>query len=372
LESIQQAFVVDGINSELIILGNHCTDSTNEIIKYWQSHLKFTELSNDKNYRGSLQYGQLVSLAEGDWIVSPGDDDIFISEGLSKLVRLCMYDELLGKTLISGEALTIAHLGRKLPKVFKPGKFMDSRMGLARTLFESPFWMPAIAFRRESIDLKDFAESLTTCDWWLWVNGLTKGEVFYLNEPLVSYRIHEGQEQKTYLNQMWELDKLRVFLSDLQGGSLHAWIRSAGDSRVSEFLNYLKHELKGRHLSVAELAIMAQLILEIRISGQLDDSKASELLILCGVDPRFANTWLKQTSQEEDFNLAIAVAESLRSSISFRVAVGTLSGEKRLNYYLGQIRNSEIQNSISPVERKIVTAYRRVKKIKLIRKVFKK
>lgn len=370
LESIKEASVLDGFNTELIILDNGSTDKTHEIIQYWTSRLQFRFFKNNDNYRGSLQYGKLVSLADGEWLISPGDDDVFIPKSLYNLANLCINGDLSKNTLIVGEALTINQYGEKLPKVYKPPKFKDNQMGLARTLFESPFWMPATAVRKDSIDLNIFPESLTTCDWWLWINGLTKGEIFYFEEPIVSYRIHDGQEQKTYLRKMWELDQLRVFLNDLQFGSLKSWISNLGKEEVVIFIESFKQELKSRHLNIVDLAISVDLLLNLRNANKINDSTTTELLINCGVDPRFANTWLKLSSQESDFYRAISIAKGLQKNIQMRNMRNSLSAEDLLNDCLRQIRNEEIDSTITPMERKIIEIYRTLKKLTVIRKWF--
>lgn len=372
LESIESASIVDGIDAELLILDNDCTDDTSQVLNGWNSRLKFETVKNESNYRGSLQYGQLVSLARGDWIISPGDDDVFVPMSLSNLANLCRLNALLETTLIAGEALTMDGVGRKLPKVYKPPKFKDRNHGLARSLFENPFWMPATAVRKSSIEFSDYPESLTTTDWWLWINGLTRGGVFYTDEPLISYRIHEGQEQRTYLNQMWELDRLRVFLGDIQNGSLKTWVKTVQRGSVSKFIFYLKEEIKGRQLSITDLTILTQLILDLERFGKMDQEDAKNLLIQCGVDPRFVNTWFKQTSQDSDFNQAIEVAKSTYNNGIDTYVPQNLTGEKGLNFYLYKIREFEIRNTITPMERKLINAYRRIKNWKIIRRLFKR
>jgi len=372
LKSIAEATVVDGDNTELIILDNFSNDNTREVIKIWRPRLDFLLLENDKNFRGSMQYGKLISAAKGDWIISPGDDDVFIPTSLNNLANLCRTNGLTGVTLIAGEALTMDAAGRKLPKVYKPPKFKNPNHGLARTLFESPYWMPATAVRRNTIEFDNFPESLTTCDWWLWINGLTKGGVFYTDEPLVSYRIHEGQEQRTYLNQMWELDRLRVFLGDIQNGSLKAWVKTVQRGSVSKFIFYLKEEIKGRQLSIVDLIILTQLILDLERFGKMDQEDAKNLLVECGVDPRFVNTWLKQASQDSDFNQAIEVVKSTYNTEIHTYVTQNLTGEKGLNFYLYKIREFEIRNTITPMERKLIDAYRRIKNWEIIRRLFKR
>lgn len=372
LKSIAEATVVDGVNTELIILDNFSNDNTREVIKIWRPRLDFLLLENDKNFRGSMQYGKLISAAKGDWIISPGDDDVFIPTSLNNLANLCRTNGLTGVTLIAGEALTMDAAGRKLPKVYKPPKFKNPNHGLARTLFESPYWMPATAVRRNTIEFDNFPESLTTCDWWLWINGLTKGGVFYTDEPLVSYRIHEGQEQRTYLNQMWELDRLRVFLGDIQNGSLKAWVKTVQRGSVSKFIFYLKEEIKGRQLSIVDLIILTQLILDLERFGKMDQEDAKNLLVECGVDPRFVNTWLKQASQDSDFNQAIEVVKSTYNTEIHTYVTQNLTGEKGLNFYLYKIREFEIRNTITPMERKLIDAYRRIKNWEIIRRLFKR
>lgn len=92
-------------NWELIVVGDHCTDSTEEEIKKLNNpKIKFYNLpyrsvypeNNERRWMvaGSPGMNKGAELAKGDWIAPLDDDDEFSSDHLEKLVSLALKDRL--------------------------------------------------------------------------------------------------------------------------------------------------------------------------------------------------------------------------------------------------------------------------------------
>ena len=166
LESINATGLVQKEAIELVILDNGSDESTKITLNVWQKKLKFTLIRSEENDRGFRSYKRLIQAAQGDWVISPGDDDRFKEGGLNLVLSECgKSDE--NVSLIAFGASTINGEGEKTPIEFSPKKFPTRASFIAKALFESPFWMPATATRRSMINLEQIPWSITVIDWWL-------------------------------------------------------------------------------------------------------------------------------------------------------------------------------------------------------------
>lgn len=86
-------------NFELVIVGDHCTDNTAELLsKIQDPRLKFYNLpSRDRKYRqtlenhwfvgGAIPANKAMELARGQWIARVDDDDTWTPDHIEKLLR---------------------------------------------------------------------------------------------------------------------------------------------------------------------------------------------------------------------------------------------------------------------------------------------
>lgn len=86
-------------NLELIIVGDHCTDNTEELLsRINDSRIRFYNLpSRDRNYRqtvenhwfvgGAIPANKAMELARGQWIARVDDDDTWTPDHIEKLLR---------------------------------------------------------------------------------------------------------------------------------------------------------------------------------------------------------------------------------------------------------------------------------------------
>lgn len=86
-------------NLELVIVGDHCTDNTEELLSHIQDpRLRFYNLpSRDRKYRqtvenhwfvgGAIPANKAMELARGQWIARVDDDDTWTPDHIEKLLR---------------------------------------------------------------------------------------------------------------------------------------------------------------------------------------------------------------------------------------------------------------------------------------------
>ena len=71
---------------EILILNNGSTDDTNEILKEYENLINLRLIYQSKNVRGSKSYKKLIEQANGEFILFPGDDDVFPESALDNIV----------------------------------------------------------------------------------------------------------------------------------------------------------------------------------------------------------------------------------------------------------------------------------------------
>ena len=86
-------------NLELVIVGDHCTDNTEELLSHiTDPRLRFFNLpSRDRKYRqivenhwlvgGAIPTNKAMELARGQWLARVDDDDIWTPDHIEKLLR---------------------------------------------------------------------------------------------------------------------------------------------------------------------------------------------------------------------------------------------------------------------------------------------
>jgi glycosyltransferase involved in cell wall biosynthesis len=89
---------------ELIIVGDHCTDNTEEFVsQFHDSRIRFFNLQKRGEYPRNPRYRWLVAgsvpvnkgleLASGDWIANLDDDDVFSEDHLEILLKTALTHE---------------------------------------------------------------------------------------------------------------------------------------------------------------------------------------------------------------------------------------------------------------------------------------
>ena len=366
LQSIHDSSSLNASQIELVILDNGSNNETKRHLAEWQKRITFKLLINEQNERGFSAYKKLIEAAEGEWIICPGDDDRFTRNGLSTVINRC--SQARGDTsLIAFGAITIDINGNRTPIEFEPKKFASKPAFIARALFESPFWMPATAIRRSAIKTEQMPLSLTVVDWWLWINAGLKGLCMPTSDKVVEYRLHEGQEQRSYLKESWDLDRALSLINDIKGGSLRDWVSTSSIEELEALLDCLTIEFENRDLSFLDKLLLTVFCQEISRKEKTINAKVKSTLLHAQLDPRFLGPLLDVKVTAEDYIYALSLG-SIKSHSEADIA----KLELQLTEVLMDKRNQEVENSITPFEKKIVKVFRGIRFNKFIRRIFKK
>ncbi len=363
LTSIYVSDVVDGENVELVILDNGSDEATSNILSDWRNKLTFTLLRSEQNVRGRFAYMSLLKAAKGDWLICPGDDDRFKSKGLNTVISECKAASK-STSLIPFGATTINSEGKPTPISFRPKSFESSADFFSTVLFESPFWMPATAIRRNFVDYKQIPKSITVVDWWLWLNGGLKGIIKSVAEPVVEYRIHQGQEQKSYLEESWQLDRATSFVFDISNGVISSYLDSLSLEACQDLIQRLNFRVKSRELNLVDKFLLIFFSRHLLNQEPELSPLLKKLLINGDVDLRFCSTLLDCDLSIEDYKIFMERLErkGLNSfGSSAEVNDSLMDLEEKLSAKLSERRLKEINDTLTPFEKRIIRIFRLIR-----------
>lgn len=397
---------------EVVLINNGSTDKTSDILNLFAKaeNVKFS--NNIENKRGSSVYLQLVNKAQGKFLIFPGDDDVLISRSVISLIEACHTAEP-NISLIAFGAKTIDGSGKSNLFSYTPPITKNKSELIARLLFDSIFWMPATAVRRSVISNKYDPLTITAFDWWIWLTAACNGDVKRIEIPIVNYRQHIGQEQKSYLKLNWEIDSflmLRRILEEL----IIPWIIKENLESRASFLNQISIDL--RKVSFDQYQIIKWTMI-LSIFSQTFEIKEIinqiNLTSLIWNDLRFVETWFNfamTTEQILDFYRSWGISTEMIANSSYypeekgeslgklQKSLTIYKNEKNdefiyniylavngknynfsglsepqfrsklkemFSYILVDYREIETTNQITPLERKIIQVLRKFKTYKI-------
>jgi glycosyltransferase involved in cell wall biosynthesis len=217
---------------EFIILNDGSTDHSEEIIlAYDDARIRYVK--NETNLQIVKTLNKGVALAKGQYIARMDADDISLPERLECQVRLMEESpeiDVCGtwiKTFGAQETLW------KYPVTHQEIK--------SRLLFKSPMAHPSVIFRRSLFDKYSYSEGFNKAeDYYLWAQLMDDKELYNLPSPLVMYRLHLSQTDRTIQIDM--ANKVRKVVLDKIGCNL-------GNEELNAFLDFTNHSDIGVEIS---------------------------------------------------------------------------------------------------------------------------
>lgn len=183
-------------NFELLISDNCSTDRSFEIASEYADQDSRIKLSRyDRNVGCVLNYNGLIANAKGEYIALFGSDDIFEPNCLEKLVSV--FDKQPSVTLATSARNIVDSSGRTTEELHPHNESKlisgaEARQGLITTLVN---WIGAPVMWRSKNKLQGFDSrfaQLADLDYWCRI--LEHGDIYYLDEVLINYRVHENSQ----------------------------------------------------------------------------------------------------------------------------------------------------------------------------------
>ena len=277
---------------EIIVIDNGSTDETWKTLEKFSNRKNFMSERFFENKRGSASYLELIKRANGDFVIFPGDDDVFKTNALSEAIKfLGEFGE--NYSMIAFGADTINEHGKSNLFTYRPPSKYSRDKIAAKLLVDSVFWMPCTIIRTSILKNKSDPLTVTSFDWWIWINGVINGEIKFFNLDLISYRQHDGQEQKSFLKLNWEVDSFLMLNRELES-DFGRYITGLLEGKTN-FLEQLELEL--RNVKFDEFQVMKWSLILTKISKL---SNSINLLRSIGNpakiwnDLRFVESWFQQ------------------------------------------------------------------------------
>jgi glycosyltransferase involved in cell wall biosynthesis len=218
---------------EIILINDGSTDRSSEVVKRISKDLTVHEQINQGAAR-SRNKG--LSMSKGKFVLFLDQDDVLERTFLSQAVKAMKQYPCIGIVanghLIDGD-------GRKLRKIYKSNR---KTVDLKRLCVNNQIFTPSqvLLDRSKLVQSGGFDTELAGSDggvvaedWELWIRLLKEGPMIYLNECLVSYRIHPDNNFKS-------LDK--VLRSELK--IVERKMAGIGDLKTLKSYRYLFYSYK--------------------------------------------------------------------------------------------------------------------------------
>jgi glycosyltransferase involved in cell wall biosynthesis len=274
---------------EIIVIDNGSTDETWKTIQKYDTNTNFISERFPVNLRGSASYLELIKRAKGDFLLFPGDDDVFKSKTLAEAIKF-LGESGENYSLIAYGADTINEIGKSNLLTYRPPSEYSSDEIAAKLLVDSVFWMPCTIVKTSILKSKSDPLTITALDWWIWINGIITGKIKFFESNLISYRQHDGQEQKSFLKLNWEIDSFMMLSRELETG-FGKYIKGLLDNKTN-FLKQLEIELRNIKFDEFQIIKWSFILTKIsKLSSSIDLLSAIGNPEIIWNDLRFVESW---------------------------------------------------------------------------------
>jgi len=369
IQSIKDSKVLETGQIELVVINNGSTDNTRQFLSSLAGDPSIKILHREFNLPGSSTYKEVIDIATGQWVIFPGDDDLFHSKILNELPKKL---KTLSKeiTLVPFSARTIDAKGNRTPIIYRPSREINRSILFADLFEKSIYWFPATCFRRYLVTEFEIPKTVTVFDWWIWLQGVSQGKPEPQESTLIDYRVHSGQSQRTYLSDVWQLDQMDVFTKLIEKNVIHDWINNATDLELKQFLQQLANSKNEGLSSIGSKFIYLQLGKKIVSTRPSFSEMVIDMLIKRGLDVRFIVQLFDRELSAEFLKIAMKNLDIDWNSLK------NLDNQKALESLLYKEllsrRELELESEITPMERRVLHLYRKIRNINLIRWIIKK
>ena len=198
-ETIQSVLDQSFQDFELVIVDNHSTDNTEELVKKYLADTRISYYKNPKNLGLVGNWNQCLLYAKGDYIKYLCADDKLHPEMLAKYVSVMeQYPNVslitCDKQLFDGQPWLVE----------LPLQHLHGGKEVIYHTFNSKSWIgepTSVMFRKSNLYLGNFLPGyILHVDWEFWNRHLTVGDCYIIPEPLAYVRAHASQNTRTAIS----------------------------------------------------------------------------------------------------------------------------------------------------------------------------
>jgi hypothetical protein len=373
LLSIIDSAILDTPKVELIILDNGSTDDTKDVLNKFSRTLEIQIITKEQNMLGGQTYLELFSHSKAEWILCPGDDDILVPKALKSAIEvISMLEDHI--SLAAFEASVVDKSGiRKIGSLIPPSIRERERI-LAELMYKNIYAFPATFFRRRIIDQNKAPKSIVTFDWWLWISGITDGDVHIENLQIVKYRQHEAQEQNSYLKDMWLWDRVLSFLFLINESTINDWLHQSSRESIVQFVHLLSLQFEQKEsLSHSDRLLTVLILIKCLNLHKNTHDLIQPKLVKLGVDPRLIGVLEGTIVTERDFlNALLRLNPSYENQRQDNLEFSNAKKLRIHQEFLAELtakREIEKASEVSTFEWRVLRCMRRLKRLQWLRSV---
>ena len=183
-EAVDSVFGQTYNNIEVIIIDDHSTDNSIEVIKNLSKKYNFKYIRNKTNYGLTVVNNQAIKLAKGDYIMRLDADDILLPKCIELLVKEISKDKQ--TALVYGNWINISEDGSFISK--------EKRLDISKVaLLDSPAHGACTLLRLDSLrSVGGYDEQFKKQDgYYIWLKLIFKYKVKNIDEEVFKYRKHD-------------------------------------------------------------------------------------------------------------------------------------------------------------------------------------
>lgn len=313
LESLAP-LIADPLN-KILIIDNGSRMPAMGVLSAWQDqHSQSVDLVRlEKNESRPTSYWNIVKEYGADWIIFPGDDDVFQPQIVSEWRSAVAKNPKLVAYATSGAIINAA--GKLTGEILTPSVDRDKPLAhkIARALHEPPFLWPGLFMRLSKLPL-EVPTSRFAFDWWIELQLLIIGEVEVTDSIGINYRVHEQQESSLApLRRKFLEDQIWMYRF-IAGAEFSSWVLTLTDEEKSEFWGQVlsRKPIYGDEMFSAPIILMLVEVLDKSTSDiQLSAQMFGEYALTKGV-------FLKDGEVKNLLRYSGSIVSILKSNINLR------------------------------------------------------
>lgn len=205
--AIESALAQTYSNFELIIHDDASTDNTSQILRPFRSHPRVRIIRTARNHGMIGGWNYLQAQANGEYLKFLASDDLLEPDCLTLLVRAALKHPQTAlvtcqRRFINSEGQLIKLMRFAAQDTIVPG--IEHARLILSALRENKIGEPtAVLYPRKLVELAggydpDFTQF---ADFEYWLRLLQFGDLVYLDQPLCSFRLHEGSSTSSVIRE---------------------------------------------------------------------------------------------------------------------------------------------------------------------------
>ena len=182
---------------EFLIINDHSNEETTNYL-YTFNDPRILIINNDTNLGLTKSLNKALKIAKGDYIARMDSDDIAYPNRFEKQLD---YIKKHPEYIAIGSDFILSNTQQRVTKANMPKEVRRARMFFYNEgLCHPTAFINSTLLKKHNITYNE--EVLKAQDYALWVDILKYGDIGNINEPLLTYRIHDKQITKAFSNQM--------------------------------------------------------------------------------------------------------------------------------------------------------------------------